>query len=242
MSRRITLLVAALLALALMAPAIAHAADTTTYSFSGRNADAGTWVEFRNGGYEGLWIWGGTLNSKTVGSTAKPERVRGTFGFFYKEKYLPATATRRETYRLMTVQEAPATFTADNKLMSARLSFQTPAQIAVWYDEMPWEGEPVPGSPDEWVSPEPDRVFETMVTVNVDWTGLGPLSRSSFMSKTRTDGFFYIDRSNYQNRQATAVGSIVGTDGTVYFDGSFDYGALYNSKSSGHMKGMWFEG
>ncbi len=242
MSRRITLLVAALLALALMAPAVAQAADTTTYSFSGKNADAGTWVEFRNGGYEGLWIWGGTLTSKMIGATAKPERIKGTFGFFQKEKYLPETATRRETYRLMTVQEAPATFTTDNKLTSATLSFQAPAQVAVWYDEMPWECEPVPGSPDEYVCPEPDRVIDTVVIVNVDWTGFGSLSRSSFMSKSRTDGFFYIDRSNYQTRQATAVGSIVGADGTVYFDGALDYGSIYNSKSSGHMKGMWPEG
>ncbi len=142
----------------------------------------------------------------------------------------------------MTVREAPATFTADSKLMSATLSFQTPAQIAVWYDEMPWECEPVPGFPDEWICPEPDRVIDTMVTVSANWTGFGPLSRSSFMSKSRTDGFFYIDRSNYQSRQATAVGSIIGTDGTVYFNGSFDHAGIYENKGKGHMKGMWPEG
>lgn len=241
MSRRIALLsaaltVAVLLGLALAVPAPALAADTVTYSFSGKNADAGTWIEYPDGGYEGLMVWGGTLTAKMVGSAYKPARMKGTFGFAYQEKYQPATATEPERYWLLTLNEAPAVFSADSKLTTARLSFSAPAQVLIWYDEMPWECEPSPDVPDEWICPEPDEVSEVDVTVSVRWAGFGSLFRGSYISKGRTEGFFYIERFSYLARQANATGSITGSDGKVYFQGAFDFGGIYDNKSGAHLK------
>lgn len=245
MSRRVILVsaaltvVALLIGLVLVAPTPALAADTVTYSFSGRNADAGSWIEHPDGGYDSILVWGGALSNKLVGSALKPERMRGMFGFFYQEKYRPATDTEPERYWVLVVNEAPATFSANNKLTTAKLSFAAPAQLLVWCDEMPWECEPSPEIPDEWICPEPDEVSEVDVAVNISWTGFGPLSRVSYISKGRTEGFFYIERFNSLSRQANASGSVVDGDGTIYFEGAFDFAGIYDNKSGAHLKTAW---
>lgn len=239
MRRRLSIILATLLAVALLVPSAAMAAGSTNYSFSGTNADAWSLTEGADGSYSSFSLWGGNLTNKSTEGVKKPIQIKGEYGFIMWDEYTPASDSAPETYRASFCMEAPAEFDANRLLTRASLSFSAPIEAAVWYDEMPWEGEELIDG--EYLSPEPDESTTTLVTVSATWNGIGSLWREDFSFKSRTDDFFSVDRSKSIRRAAAAHVTVVDADGLVCLDTDIDDASIYDSKSVGHMKGNWPE-
>ena len=232
MSRRLVMLVAVAVALmlGLSAVAVASAPKMMSFAYSGKNADAGySEGDWESGGaFSGAWVWGGEGKQVSNNTGEKNGVTRIQSGSFNCESYVPASGGNPETYRILFV-DAPGTFTCDKDLDSASLKLVAAAgEEMIWYDVMPWEAEVMPNETNP-------------VTANVDavWDGQGPLWNESYASKTRTDGFMGMDRSKSLRRDATAVVKAIGVDGTVYFDGEFLMGGIYDTKGLGHFKGEY---
>lgn len=232
MTRRLALAVSLVLLLVMVVPAVALAGEPTTYTFLGKNADAYY-------GYDGpdgsVWVnvWGGTVNGKFVGGSTAPERIKEVSGSFNYESYTPAGKRTKESYT-MVMAWGPAPFYCDRSLTKAGFAALIPAEVSTWTDVMPWEG-----AEDQWV--DPSETKQVILDVSASWSGSGPLWKEAYSSRTRTDDFFMIDRTNSTRRAATCDATVVDSEGTVWWDGTFADAAIYDTKSGGHVKGMWPE-
>lgn len=233
--KRTALILAAIMMLAMVLPVAAGAADGTTYGFSGKNADA--WYSSGNEmAQDAAWMsvgaWGGDTISRQTG-TESPVRIRSKFGMTWVDKFTPKKGSQPAKLVSVYLFADPAMFSANRDLTSAALDFVGMGEVQVWTGQMPWD------DPNGYV--EPDVVTPITASVKVGWAGTGPLWKESYSSKTRTDGLLSIDRSNSTRRAANATGSIVGSDGTVYFSGTFSDASIYDTRGTGHIKGVWPE-
>lgn len=230
---RLIRLVSVLLLVALCVPAVAGAQEVSTFSFAGKGADAwtSTWSEQDPGaGSEDWFLWGGFTTGIQTGAM-KPERYRENMGAFSYSSYVPTSATEPATYVVFSAY-APATLVVSKSLTAASLDFVTQGEIAVWRTEMPWDG-------GEETMLDPDETRTVGVSVTGDWTSAGPLWRNSFMQKSRTDGFFSIDRYSSTNRNAVCEALVVDSEGTVWFEGAFDQASISDSRGGGHVRGLY---
>lgn len=232
---RFVRLVVMLLVVALCLPVVAEAQEISTFSFAGKGADAwsSTWSgEDPNASYSDWFLWGGFTTGIQAGTT-KPERYRENMGAFSYSSYVPTSATEPASYVVFSTY-APATLAVSKSLTAASLDFVSEGEIAVWRTEMPWDG-----GDETMVAPDETRTVG--VSVTADWSSQGPLWKDSFMQKSRSDGFYSIDRYNSTYRNAVCNALVVDSEGTVWFDGAFDQASISDTRGGGHMKGLYPE-
>lgn len=123
------------------------------------------------------------------------------------------------------------------QLSSAKLELLAEGTTNVWYDEEPW----VEVEPDMWELREPDSTTSQIVSLVATWKATGPLSKSNFMTRDRTDGILWADRTQANSRPARADVSIVGADATEYFVGTMTEGNIGSYKSVSRFPAMPME-
>ena len=197
MKRRIVLLVVAMIAVGLFVPTVCSAAaPVQTRAFAGRSADGGYWSEGENGAYESLSIWAGVEHNVDTVAGTENNHDRVSFGIVGYEVYTPADGDQPETFKSAQVKE-PMSFSCEHDLSAAGLvAPEATADVAIWYDEMPWEGEgeEVP----------PDAAETVPISLTAAWSGYGPSWRERSFSHESIDGCFWIDRTSLIRRAATA--------------------------------------
>lgn len=231
MKRRMLSMVTATIAIGLLVPTVCLAIpDIETHTFTGLSADGGFYRESEGGAYESVGVWAGAAHS--VDTIAGTENHHGweQFGIVTYEIYTPESAGQPETFMAIQSKE-PMQFNCERDLSGATLlAPEATADLIIWYDEMPWEG-------DEMVPSD----VETKITVNIQatWEGNGPALRERDFSSEPTEGGFMITRTMSVRRNATCEASITGSDGTVWFDDVLDEAGISNTRGTGVLKGTF---
>jgi hypothetical protein len=236
--RRTVLLVLCLLVASAIVPVAGYAAFYNSRSMS---ADAWysswNWENGEPGPADATEDWNvsGNISGGIFRDAGAPLDVfKDTMGWASKFSYTPAAGDKPATWvEFNCFTESPSVLSFDNKLGSAKLEFLAEGTLNVWKGAEPW----VQVGPDEWEVREPDESTTEMVSVMASWRATGPLTKSSYVSRERSEDFLWADRYNQSSRRAMANVSVVGASDTVYMSGTLNDAQIGEQKSNGRMNG-----
>jgi len=199
--RRMIPFLAAIAALVIVVQPVAAAAETFRYSVSGQGAYAfgGTSTE---SSWEGAWVEIGQRAVRASdGSTS--------YDFVYFEHYREICGRHSCSGQWTSGWAEDVPFTIDSKLRNASVSAEIPAV------QCTWDG-------------RSESCVDVLATVDVTWTGAGPLVRFHGTSNGGAAGDYqYTSSGNGSERQATVSGTVDGFDLGATTD---QYGVIYSQK------------
>ena len=179
--------------------------------------------------------WNGSGIFKDAGMPL--DVFKSSMGYASMYSYTPATDGEPQMWaEFSCFAEPPSVLVFGRNLVTAKLEFMAEGTLNVWKDSEPW----IEVGPDEWTMRDPDESTTEMVSVVANWRAAGPLTRSSWISRERTDDYFWADRSSQTYRMATAEATVVGASGTVYFEPemlNLEGAQITSSKSNGRFGG-----
>lgn len=172
----------------------------------------------------------GTFSSRSVSIVdgrqqskgSRPDQFTGVFVDSFSESFDETTETFTTTSWFGFADLDPSQFTLDNRLRNAAVT----AEVVLI-------GETCTSSPEAF---ECVSLGETVVQVDVGWTGFGSTVRVRENSSTNVDGLRLRFRGNGTVREASIIG---GVDGSVGFDLTGAEGSIAN-RTSGSW--LWLQG
>ena len=241
-------LLVALLAILMIGALLPAGAFAAFYNSKGTSADA-WWSSWDwNSGEPGPddaiidWSVSGSVGSGIFKDAGVPlDMSKGSMGWASMGSYTPATGGEPQMWAEFTCfAEPPSVLLFGRNLGTAQLEFLAEGTLNIWKETEPW----VQVGPDEWTQRDPDESTTEMVSVIASWRAVGPLTRSSYISRERSADSFWADRSTQTYRRASAQATIVGASGTVYLQpGMFDLSdaQISDYKSNGRFRGIMME-
>ncbi len=129
------------------------------------------------------------------------------------------------------IAEDDDAFTMDRKLTAASLEFTCDAMVVdVVCTE--WDG-------DECVGAEEilNEDLTDVITVAVEWTGVGAVTRTMSVNKSRSEDYWWLSHYRSMVREAVATGTVVSENLGTIFDGQFESAQLSNVRDGSIQRG-----